>query len=311
MREADGAGGGSAAASLGRRFGPYFALDVLTAVRLDADGPSSSAPSASGPSSSGSAATGLPADSSGLPASGSAASGPPAGWSAVADLADPRTGAFARRADTVRAALAAAGGVEVGAVDERVAVSVAQLGVCARLVAPALALAVVTGRSPALRLDRVFWQDLLGGPFPLAVDGPPALGDAAGTEETASARLARGLADGVLVAVVAPFVAAVEREHPVSSKILWGNVASGLAGAAKMIGLAEPAAAGRAWGVVAAMCAQEGPLRGAGGLVAPGRFRRRSCCLIYRLAERPGDRAAPPGALCEDCVLHLRRPAAR
>jgi ferric iron reductase protein FhuF len=121
-------------------------------------------------------------------------------------------------------------------------------------------------------------------------------------------RLARGFVDGVLLPVVAPIVSAVERHHPVSSKILWGNVASGVAGAAKMIGLAEPALAAQAWSVVGALCAGEGPLRGAGGLIAPAQFRRRSCCLIYRLDPRAhGDRAnraAYRNALCEDCVLH-------
>ncbi|OHV34412.1 MULTISPECIES: iron reductase [Pseudofrankia] len=278
MRGAAGGGDSPAPSDLGARFGPYFALDVLT--------PSLFSPPAGQP---------------------------PAGWLAVADLCDPRTGAFARRAGAVRAALAAGSGLAADAVDERVAVSVAQLGVCARLVAPALALTVTTGHPPRLRPELLYWRDKLGGPFPLALGGPLAPAGAAvpGAAVPGAAvpgRLARGFVDGVLLPVVAPLVSAIERHHPVSSKILWGNVASGVAGAAKMIGLAEPALAAGAWGVAGALCAGDGPLRGAGGLIAPARFRRRSCCLIYRLDPRAhggrASRTAYRNALCEDCVLH-------
>jgi len=137
----------------------------------------------------------------------------------------------------------------------------------------------------------------------LAADG--AGPDGAGLAAVAEADLlASGLVAGVLLPVVLPLVAAIERDHSVSTKILWGNVASGLAGAAKMIGLAEPGLAGRAWGVVDALCAGDGPLRGAGAVTA-GRFRRRSCCLLYRLAlGAVGARGVPArNALCEDCVL--------
>jgi hypothetical protein len=254
---------------LGARFGPYFALTV--------DG----------------SAAGLAGE---------------AGWAPVAELGDPATGAFARRVGAVRAALAAR--TAPGDVEERVAVSVAQLGLCARLLAPALALTVLTGHAPGIDPRRLYWRDVLGEPFPLAAGawpgpfagtaapGPRAA--AAGIVPAASSEsLARGFTDGVLHPVIAPVVT-VAGAYPVSARVLWGNVASGVAGAAKMIGLAEPALAASAWGVVGALCVGEGPLRDAGGLVAPARFLRRSCCLIYRLGPGPGR------ALCEDCVLTRR-----
>ncbi|ADP83194.1 (2Fe-2S)-binding protein [Pseudofrankia inefficax] len=218
---------------------------------------------------------------------------PPAGWAVVADLADPATGAFDRRVRAVRSALAAARSGPAETVDERVAVSVAQLGLCARLVAPALALTVV-GRPLALDPRRLYWRDVLGGPFPLAfTDAPsPPAGDA--PEPGGAERFAAG----TLLPVVAPIVEAVGRGYPVSEKVLWGNVASAVAGAAKMIGLAEPAFAAAAWRVVDELCGGNGgPLLDTGGRVGPARFRRRSCCLIYRLAQG-GARA-----VCEDCVL--------
>ncbi|OHV47796.1 iron reductase [Pseudofrankia sp. BMG5.36] len=277
MGTAGGGYGELAPSELRARFGPYFELEVLAPPRAD-----------------------------GI----SRAAGPPAGWAAVADLSDPLTGAFARRAGAVRAALAAGSGLAADAVDERVAVSVAQLGVCARLVAPALALTVATGRSPELSPRLLYWRDRLGGPFPLALGGPPVPTGEAAAGTGSPGRLGRGFVDGVLLPVVAPIVSAIERHHPVSSKILWGNVASGVAGAAKMIGLAAPALAAPAWGVVDALCAGDGPLRGTGARVAPARFGRRSCCLIYRLvpgADGDRTRRAPSrSALCEDCVLHSR-----
>ena len=81
----------------------------------------------------------------------------------------------------------------------------------------------------------------------------------------------------------------------VSPRVLWGNVASAVNGAATMIAAARPDLAGPAAEAAAALLAdpaltgtyQGRPLRG---------FRRRNCCLIYRLSpERP--------AYCGDCVL--------
>lgn len=252
-------GDGGVAAELGARFGPYFALDLLAAGDV-----------------------------------------PPAGWAPVVDLADPATGAFDRRMRAVRSALAAGRSAPADAVDERVAVSVAQLGVCARLVAPALALTVLTGHPVSLDPGRLYWRDVLGGPFPLAVVGPlPDTSSAvAGAEPARPEPGAAGFAAGTLRAVIAPIVDAVGAGYPVSEKVLWGNVASAVAGAAKMIGLAEPALAAPAWRIVDELCGgAAGPLLGTGGRVAAARFRRRSCCLIYRLA--PGGARA----VCEDCVL--------
>jgi hypothetical protein len=228
---------------------------------------------------------------------------PPCDWEPVADLGDPSTGSLARRVAAVRAALAASRSVPAGQVEERVAVSVTQLGVCARLVAPALALTVVTGEAPRIDRSRLYWRDVLGGPFPLAVVGPLALTTPPSVAVPPD-RLARDFTERVLVPVIGPLVA-VAATWPVSRWVLWGNVASGVAGAAKMIGIVEPRLAGAAWGLLDALCAGDGPLGGAGGRDAPARFRRRSCCLIYRLEH------GPARALCEDCVLALTEPGSR
>lgn len=88
---------------------------------------------------------------------------PPAGWQpmSAALLGDRVTG--------VRQWLAAAGGQPAGAVEPRVAASVAHLGLAARLVSPALAAAVLFGRPLLFALHEVRWQPVLGGPVPLAL----------------------------------------------------------------------------------------------------------------------------------------------
>jgi ferric iron reductase protein FhuF len=82
----------------------------------------------------------------------------------------------------------------------------------------------------------------------------------------------------------------------VSPQVLWGNVASAVNGAATMIAKARPGLAAPAASAATAMLrypALTGTHRGSPG----AGFRRRNCCLIYRLS--------PPGTAryCGDCVL--------
>ncbi len=172
---------------------------------------------------------------------------------------------LADRVRAVRTHLAA--GRPVDAVERRVAASVTHLGLVARLVSPALAAAVTGGMVPDLDLRHTWWQPLLGGAFPLSVADTAASLDQ--------------LLDGPIRTL-----GLATRPFGVSEQILWGNVASALHGAAGMIGA-------RADAVVGGLMSRP-PLRGTGATTS-GRFRRRTCCLIYR--------AAPGRAICGDCVL--------
>lgn len=175
------------------------------------------------------------------------------------------------RVDAVRRALPGA--------DARVAASVAQLGLVARLIATDLGVAVT--KDASLDLERAWWQDRLGGPFPLAA--------------SVVARRS-GLSP-----VVADLTAAVE-DLGVSSQVLWGNVASAINSAARLIAAGRPDLAGRA-AVVADDWLAEPRVEG-GGLRSGPDFRRHSCCLIYQVA---GDRRA----VCGDCVLRAPAPGRR
>jgi hypothetical protein len=197
--------------------------------------------------------------------------------------------ALAGRIGEVRERLAAAAGCPAAAVEFRVAASIAQLGLCARLLSPALG-AAAAGRALPVDTTQARWVPALGGPFRLSLaEDRLSLAEEAITAEPGTAATA-----ALLAGPVTQIVRAVEA-MAVSPRVLWGNVASAVNGAATMIAAARPDLAGRATEAAAALLAhpnlagtyQGRPLQG---------FRRRNCCLIYRLSpERP--------AYCGDCVL--------
>jgi len=190
--------------------------------------------------------------------------------------------ALAGRIGEVRERLAVAAGCPAAAVEFRVAASIAQLGLCARLLSPALG-ASAAGRALPVDVGQARWVPALGGPFRLSLAEDAVAGEAGAAGTVA-----------LLAGPITQIVRAVEA-MAVSPRVLWGNVASAVNGAATMIAAARPDLAGPAAEIAAATLAnpaltgtyQGRPLRG---------FRRRNCCLIYRLSpERP--------AYCGDCVL--------
>ena len=190
---------------------------------------------------------------------------PAAPWRPFREVVDD-PGVLAERIAAIQAYLAAGGGRPA----VRVAASVTHLGLVARLVSPTLGVAASTGGFPALDLADVWWQPELGGTFPLSVHYRPG-GSAA------------AFVDGPLRTVTERF--------DVSGKVLWGNVASAINGAATMLGTTRTAA-------LAADLLGTPLLRDASTRRANGSFQRRSCCLIYLAAAEPNRRA-----VCGDCVL--------
>jgi hypothetical protein len=202
-------------------------------------------------------------------------------WQPLGELTSS-PGALARRIGEVRERLAAAAGCPAAAVEFRVAASIAQLGLCARLLSPALG-AEAAGRALPVDAAQARWIPVLGGPFRLsladtAIDAEP------GPDATAA----------LLAGPVTQIVRAVEA-MAVSPRVLWGNVASAVNGAATMIAAARPDLAGQAADAAAALLGHPDLAGTYQGRPVQG-FRRRNCCLIYRLSpERP--------AYCGDCVL--------
>jgi len=197
------------------------------------------------------------------------------------------------RVGVVRAALASRCGVDTDVIEQRVAASLHSLAVAARLLAPTFAAAVLTGTVPVLDVDRVRWQEVAGGPVPMAFLDPP------GESADEPGELAELLDASVLRSVVVPLVEVFSAEFLLSPKVLWGNVASALGGAATML-TAGGDHGERALAVAEALLGR-GTLRGHGRYdgAGPDRFFvRASCCLFYRI---------PGGGLCGDCVLAHRQ----
>ena len=187
------------------------------------------------------------------------------GWLPLTELMRPGA-VLADRVGQARAAL--------GTDQQRVAASVDLLGVAARVLSPALRVAAVEDRVPCLDVRAIWWRPARPGPMRLAAD----------VRAWAPARPEAFVAHAV-TPVAQPLVAAYGAAFAVSRRLLWGNVAAALTGAAD--GLPGTGAAELVAGAL-----RLGPLA---GTVRAGL--RRSCCLYYRV---------PGGGRCADCVLRAR-----
>lgn len=171
--------------------------------------------------------------------------------------------------------------VRLGTGEPRVAASILFQGVAGRVCSPILAAAVLHGTVPALDPGRTYWRAASPGPVVLAAPGTAGL-----PADPATVR--RLLAERHL----RPLLRAVQAVTPVAEGLLWGNAASALVGACTVLARARPDRRAAAAGLVERLFT-EPPLRGTGDF-GPHGFRRRSCCLFYRV---------PGGGMCGDCAL--------
>ncbi|HET9383211.1 MAG TPA: (2Fe-2S)-binding protein [Streptomyces sp.] len=183
-------------------------------------------------------------------------------------------------------------GAALGTAEPRVAASVAQQGLAARLWSAALGCAALCGSVPDLSPELLRWDPEGSAPddlwltrvSPLPADAPS---------------LARIVLDGHLV----PLNGALRARYGPAAGLLWGNAASALAGAARELdrwarshGRADTAARTR---TLATELLRDPRLAATGTLTLPAApaamaFRRRSCCLYYRV---------PGGGVCGDCCF--------
>lgn len=170
--------------------------------------------------------------------------------------------------------------------ETRVAASVAHLGLAARLWSAALGCAALYGRIPDLAPRLLRWDADAGAPDDLwLTEVRPLPGDAA------------TLADVVLHGQLEPLAATLRARHRLATGLLRGNAASALAGAARELDRWARAhdrtdTAARTRALTAELFAHP-LLRDTGTLVGTA-FRRRSCCLYYRV---------PGGGVCGDCCF--------
>ncbi|BAX97730.1 hypothetical protein MSTE_02418 [Mycobacteroides stephanolepidis] len=200
---------------------------------------------------------------------------PTSPWRPLTELTDGSP-ALASRVERVRSNLAARIAVSPADIDLRVAGSVAHLGLVARILAPTVAAVACDEPRISQQPHELWWQDELGGPFPLSVV------TRAGEDYAITGSAVESITEGVM-------------EHAgVSDRVLWGNVGSAVNSAARLIASSRPELADAAREVADTYLRD--PRIDDGILHAGPDFRRRSCCLIYQLTD---DRSA----VCGDCVL--------
>ena len=195
----------------------------------------------------------------------------------------------ASAARTAAAALVDAVGAWLDTAERRVAASMVVLGYSARLVGPSVAVLLREAILLDLRPAQVRYSYTSERGFRLAVPQPAGWH---GTPAALQVRWCHDVIDEHLGAVVA----AVRSVVPVATGLLWGNVASGIAGALRTLAAsgAVPLTRCHDAGLSMLDC---GPLCNAGRLWVDGGqlcFMRRSCCLFYRLDG---------GGMCGDCPL--------
>jgi iron complex transport system ATP-binding protein len=166
------------------------------------------------------------------------------------------------------------------AAEQRVAASTFFLGFAARLWSIGLGALVGHGLLPDLDAEQLLFRES-GGQIQLHIEHPVAWH---------GHDLEPMLADMVLDGHLAPLSAALRRLGPISDKLLRGNAASALLGAARVFD--GNATAGPGWQLARRLCADErlsDTIR-----FSKAGYRRTSCCLYYR---------APHGGLCGDCSM--------
>jgi ferric iron reductase protein FhuF len=205
-----------------------------------------------------------------------------------ADRLQP-TSVGASGARAAAAELVDAVGGWLGSAERRVAASMVVLGYSARLVGPSVAVLLREAILLDLRPAQVRYSYASERGFRLAVSQPAGW---RGTPAALQVRWCHDVVDEHLGAVVA----AVRSVVPVAAGLLWGNVASGLAGALRTLAASGAVPVARCHNAGLSML-DYGPLRDAGRLWVDGGqlcFLRRSCCLFYRLDG---------GGTCGDCPL--------
>ncbi|MEV6808056.1 (2Fe-2S)-binding protein [Streptomyces sp. NPDC051132] len=201
-------------------------------------------------------------------------------------LADGYAGAAADgRSDPVTARVTTVG-ERLRTAEPRVAASLAHQGLAARLWSAALGCAVLYGRLPDLDPRLLRWDVRATAPDDLLLtEVRPLPGDAATLTAT------------VLHGHLEPLAEVLRARHGVAAGLLWGNAGSALAATARELGRWARAhgrtdAAARTRALTGELFAH--PLLAGTGTRTGTAFRRRSCCLYYRV---------PGGGLCGDCCL--------
>ncbi|MCV7383582.1 ATP-binding cassette domain-containing protein [Mycolicibacter longobardus] len=195
------------------------------------------------------------------------------GWRPVAELYTDRA-LLAGAVDRVQE--------RIGTPDFRVAASTFFLGFAARLWSIGLGGLAEHGLLLDLGPDELWYSETgLHLSNPIAWQGPD---------------LQSRLADLVMSRHLTPLAAAVRRLGPISEKLLYGNAASAVLGAARALHHHRGAPLGGepCWDLARTVCTDERLTDAVRFNESDTDYRRTTCCLFYR---------TPGGGLCGDCAL--------
>jgi ferric iron reductase protein FhuF len=200
------------------------------------------------------------------------------GWCPVSTLYTVAAGPLDALLEYVRLAK---GGCEL-----RVAASIFFQGFAARLLSPPLACIAMKNCLPDMPSDRLCWRQPECGMLSL---GMSARQGWEGSAELLIAQLIAASFDEHLL----PLRHALLSRVKLAEAVLTDNVASALIGGLELM----CDHLGQSWTELAATALTQPHLSGCGRFPDPGRFVRRSCCLVYRV---------PPGEKCGDCPINLK-----
>ncbi len=156
-----------------------------------------------------------------------------AGWRPLAELCDADI--VAERVQIARQALAALASLDAADLPERVVASVTFLGWAARLLSPPLGQVVAAGVLPLAELTQCWWRPVPGGPLPLAVNDLEFVSVA----DLSAEQIAPLFIAATITGLIEPMLEVFRHRFRLSPKVLWGNVASALAGAASVLADAD------------------------------------------------------------------------
>ena len=205
---------------------------------------------------------------------------PGPGWVSWADLlAEPDI--WRARAAELHGVLSATAPTEARVVD-----SLVHLGLVARLLSPTIGAALTGNAVPVVDATDVRLHLRGANPLPMAWAGVGCV------DASSPAHVAELLTRHWIAPLVQPWSDLVAGKHGLSPQVLVGNVVSAIAGTLELAAT-RPELRARADAILDALLVI-GPLTGTGTRRADRSFRRRSCCLFYRL---------PGAGTCADCVL--------
>ncbi|MGE2832650.1 (2Fe-2S)-binding protein [Mycobacterium sp. SMC-4] len=208
-----------------------------------------------------------------------------AGWRPVSPLLTDVAAVREQVAGT-RRAIADARRMEPDRILLKSAASAWHLAIAARLISPVIGAAAHCSAVPVLTPPRLYWRPGAGHGLKLAA------ARLTWVDAHTPRRAAELIVGSLLDTVFAPLHQTLRAAAALSPGVMWGNLASAAHGAVTVMAGTRPVYRASCQALIGTLL-EMGPLHDS-ATVAGGRFRRRNCCLFYRV---------PGSGLCGDCVL--------